>query len=127
MASAPKWPGSAGILACTLSSTAARMAALPGTFSSSCVSVAHDNCSEMAWERRHPCLHAFLYFGQDGRAPEYIFIIVCELALMVSAPKITPGSAGIPACNSGHIFTIVDECNSWRLTWNGYEFLTGGI
>ena len=31
-----------------------------------------------AWERRHPCLHAFIYCGQDGRAPGYIFIIVCE-------------------------------------------------
>jgi hypothetical protein len=40
-------PGSAGILACMLSSTAARMAALPGTFSSSCVSFAHDNCSKI--------------------------------------------------------------------------------
>jgi len=69
-------PGSAGIPACMLSSTAARMAALPGTFSLSCVSVAHDNCSENnSWERRHPCLHAFIYCGQDGRAPGYIFIV----------------------------------------------------
>jgi len=73
-------PGSAGISACMLSSTAARMAALPGTFSSSYVSAAHDNCSENTpWERRHPCLHDFMYCGQDGRAPGHILIIVGEL------------------------------------------------
>ena len=33
------------------------------------------------------CLHDFIYCGQDGRAPGCIFIIVCERALIVSAPK----------------------------------------
>ena len=79
MITAPKWPGSAGIPACMLSCTAARMAALPGTFSLLRVSVAHGIYYENnPWERRHPCLHAFMYCGQDGRAPGYIFIIVCE-------------------------------------------------
>jgi len=72
-----KWPGSAGIPACMIPSTAARMAALPGAFSLLCVSV---RCYENnTWERRHPCLHASIYCGQDGRAPGCIFIIVCEL------------------------------------------------
>ncbi len=38
---------------------------------------------KITWERRHPCLHAFIC--QDGRAPGCIFMIVCECALMVSA------------------------------------------
>jgi hypothetical protein len=53
---------------------------------------------KMAWERRHLCLHAFIYCGQDGRAPGYIFMIMCERALMVSDPKINPGAqASLPA------------------------------
>jgi len=126
-------PGSAGIPACMLSSTAARMTALPGTFSLLCMSFAHDNCSENTpWERRHPCLHAFMYCGQDGRAPGYIFIIVCEV-VMESVLKITPGSAGILACmlsstaarmaalpgtfSSSCVSVAHDNCSRpWRLT-----------
>jgi len=33
------------------------------------------------------CLHSSMYCCQDGGAPGHIFIIVCEHALTVSAPK----------------------------------------
>ena len=74
---------------------------------------------KMAWERRHPCLHAFVYCGQDGRAPGHIFIIVCERTLMVSTTKIRLGAqasclhafmyCGQDGRAPGHIFIIVCE------------------
>ena len=35
--------------------------------------------------RKYLVAQAFIHCGQDGRAPGYAIIVVCELALMVSA------------------------------------------
>ena len=86
---------------------------------------------KMARERRHPCLHDFIYCGQDGRAPGCIFIIACERSSWYLLRK-WPGSAGILACMlsiycgqdgraPGCIFIIVCERSSWYLLrkWPG--------